>query len=76
MPKLQHILYFVEDEPRSQGVQRLLDVAAQYGAKLTVAAVVPPARGQVLLSRPGLDLSEIERLIAEDQARKLAAMDA
>ena len=71
MKTLENILLFVDDEPDLDILERALNVAEVYGAKLTVAAVVPPARSQVVLSRPGIDFGELEQLLADDSRSQL-----
>jgi nucleotide-binding universal stress UspA family protein len=71
MVKLENILFLIEDEVDLAILGRAANVAEVYGARLTVTAVVPPARSQALLSRHGLDLEELERLLIDDRRRQL-----
>ena len=72
--KVEKILFLVERELDPTSLERVRGVARIYGATVTVAAVIPPARAHVLLSRPGFDLDEMERLLAEDRRRELEAV--
>ena len=71
MKKLENILLFVDDEPDLDILERALNVAEVYSAKLTVAAVIPPARSQMVLSRTGIDFGELEQLLGDDRRRQL-----
>lgn len=66
-----HVLCFVDEEPDLGVLQRAAHIAAVNDAALTVVAVVPQARSQVVLSRPALDLGKVEDLLAEDRQRQL-----
>ncbi len=71
MRKLSNILFLVEGEPVLGNLDRAVNVARVFGARLTIAAVVPSARSMIVLSSPGFDFEELERLKVEDRKREL-----
>ena len=73
MKQIKSILLYVDDAPDPTLLDRFVHIAKAVGAKLTLAAVVRPARSQVLFTRGSLDLGELERLLVEDQQRRLDA---
>lgn len=71
MKPLTNFLMYVEEELDSSVWNRVLDRAGRLGSKVTLAAVVKPARSQVLCARDSLDLDLVERLLVEARKRQL-----
>ena len=71
MKPLTNFLMYVEEELDPSVWNRVLDRAGRLGSKLTLAAVVKPARSQVLCASGSLDLDLVERLLVEDRKRQL-----
>ena len=71
MKQIKSILLYVDAELDPAILDRIVHIARTVGAKLTLAAVVEPARSQVLFTRGSLDLDEVERLLVEDRQRQL-----
>ena len=71
MKQMRSILFYVDAEADPAILDRVLHIAKVVGAKLTLAAVVKPARSQILLTKGCLDLDEVERLLVEDRQRQL-----
>ena len=59
MKQMTSILFYVEDELDSAALNRAVELAESAGVKLTLGAVVKPARSQVLFTRDSFDLDEV-----------------
>ncbi len=70
MQQIKNILLYLEDLD-SAALTRAVEIASSAGAKLTLGAVVKPARSQVLFARSNFDLDEVERLLVDDRQRRL-----
>ena len=71
MKQIKSILLYVDAELDPALLDRVVHIANVAGAELTLAAVVEPARAQLLLTKSSLDLDEVERLLVEDRQRQL-----
>ena len=72
MNGIENILFFVEDEPDLEILDRTFDLAEVFGARLTVATTVRTPPTKTVLSRHGFEPGELERLVIEDRRSKLA----
>ena len=71
MKQITSILFYVDTELDPAILDRVVHIAKVVGARLTLAAVVKPARSQMLFTKCSLDLKEVERLLVEDRQRQL-----
>jgi len=71
MRQISNILAYVEGQPEITALNRAVATAKSAGAKLTLAAVVRPARSQVLFTRASFDLDKIEQLLVRERKRQL-----
>jgi len=71
MMRVTNILFFLDEEPASEVLDRVGKVAEGAGAKVTLAAVVEPARSHAPFAKRGLDPDKVERLLVEDCRSRL-----
>lgn len=65
MKSVTNMLFYLEDEFDSTLLKHAAKVARDAGARLTLAAVVEPARSHAPLERQGHDPDEVERVLIE-----------
>jgi len=71
MRKLDNILLYVDEVPDPTVLERGLLIAETYGAKITIAGVVESFGSHAPLSRPDLDLRQLELQLVEERKRQL-----
>ncbi|MEA3410710.1 MAG: universal stress protein [Pseudomonadota bacterium] len=71
MRKLDNLLLYVGEVPYPTILERVVLIAEAYGAKITIAGVVESFGSHAILSRPDLDLREIELQLLEERKGQL-----